>query len=349
MSDQPKKIDRNLSEISHLFLSSVRERQTGNTPRPVRRPPGQHAQGAAPGAPRPDLSIDLTPEEFAQVFGDGSSNVIAHGTAEHSNGEDIRIAPVSAIIGTHLNGKLFDRVKEYAGHLCGDVSRVGLIEVVACEFRLMLFDRNPDGGAMSSAAGVDPQVVTSDVMDPRRMAEAIVELIWDVDRWLLLVPGARVQEARALLRDVEHWVLLSTCDHDGVVSCYRTLKGLSEMQEREVGGSDGAAAHRARLSLALLDATDDAQAASIYRKLSGVCQQFLHWPVEAEAPVHRGESVAEHLVFCCRATRDKAQLASAPQWQVVANFLAKAKAASCTADGTPVPHATAGREHSIEE
>src|SRR5436190_1310025 len=279
MSDQPKKIDRNLSEISHLFLSSVRERQTGNTPRPVRRPPGQHAQGAAPGAPRPDLSIDLTPEEFAQVFGDGSSNVIAHGTAEHSNGEDIRIAPVSAIIGTHLNGKLFDRVKEYAGHLCGDVSRVGLIEVDACEFRLML----------------------------------------------------------------------STCDHDGVVSCYRTLKGLSEMQEREVGGSDGAAAHRARLSLALLDATDDAQAASIYRKLSGVCQQFLHWPVEAEAPVHRGESVAEHLVFCCRATRDKAQLASAPQWQVVANFLAKAKAASCTADGTPVPHATAGREHSIEE
>src|SRR4051794_7727154 len=110
MSDQPKKIDRNLSEISHLFLSSVRERQTGNTPRPVRRPPGQHAQGA----PRPDLSIDLTPEEFAQVFGDGSSNVIAHGANdEHSNGhggEDIRIAPISAIIGTHLNGKLFDRV-----------------------------------------------------------------------------------------------------------------------------------------------------------------------------------------------------------------------------------------------
>src|SRR4051794_8478727 len=114
MSDQPKKIDRNLSEISHLFLSSVRERQTGNTPRPVRRPPGQHAQGA----PRPDLSIDLTPEEFAQVFGDGSSNVITNRANDpHANGgEDLRIAPVSAIIGTHLNGKLFDRVKEYAGH-----------------------------------------------------------------------------------------------------------------------------------------------------------------------------------------------------------------------------------------
>ena len=54
MSDSSSK--RTLTEISHLFLSSVRDRQTGQAPRPTRRPPQAH------------VSIDLTPEEFAEVF-----------------------------------------------------------------------------------------------------------------------------------------------------------------------------------------------------------------------------------------------------------------------------------------
>ena len=41
--------------------------------------------------------------------------------------------------------------------------------------------------------------------------------------------AVRAPEARSLLRDVSHWTLLTTCDHDGVVSCYRTLKGLSDL------------------------------------------------------------------------------------------------------------------------
>ena len=36
-------------------------------------------------------------------------------------------------------------------------------------------------------------------------------------------------------------------------------------------------------------------------------------------------SVAEHQVLTCRATRDKAQLASAPQWQVTGNFVLRCK------------------------
>src|SRR5438067_1217167 len=129
MSEQPHnnngdgKKDRPLSEISHLFLSSVRDRQTNGAPRPQRKPP----------VPRPDLSIDLTPEEFAQVYGPGD---------ERASSEAEKGPSVTAIIGAHLNGKLFDRVKEYASHLCGKHSRIGLIEVDAAELRLMLFERS---------------------------------------------------------------------------------------------------------------------------------------------------------------------------------------------------------------
>src|SRR5262245_15872966 len=104
MSDeQPKK--KSLSEISHLFLSSVRDNAAaGNNgaPRPKRLPPG---------APRPDVSVDLTPEEYAQVYGGGSAPTPA------MEPERPAIAPVSAVIAQHLNGKQFDRVKEYARHL----------------------------------------------------------------------------------------------------------------------------------------------------------------------------------------------------------------------------------------
>src|SRR5438552_3677436 len=113
MPDQPQ--DKKLSEIGHLFLSSIRERAgNGSTP-PKRTPPPK----------RQELSVDLTPEEFAQVFAD----------------EQPAAAPVNvtAVIAPHLNGKQLDRVREYARHLAAGRSRIGLIEVDACEFRLMTF------------------------------------------------------------------------------------------------------------------------------------------------------------------------------------------------------------------
>ncbi len=278
---------RPLSEISHLFLSSVRDKQTGNAPKPVRKPP----------TPRPDISIDLTPEEFAQVFAEqeAAAQMASHRTA----------APkVSAVIGTHLNGKLFDRVKEYASSLADQHGRVGLIEVDASEFRLMLFERN---GVKS-----ENDLATIEEFDTRLMTEALEELSWDVERWILLLPSPRTPEARALLRDVEHWVLLSTCDHDGVVAGYRTLKGLADL-------------HRPRLSLALLDAHNEPEATKVFKKLSSVCQQFLNWPLESEPEVRAPENVTENLVLRCRATRDKAQIANAPQWDIVSTFLGKSK------------------------
>src|SRR5262249_24903556 len=151
--------------------------------------------------------------------------------------------PVTAVIGTHLNGKLFDRAKEYARHLAASGARIGLIEVDAAKFRLMLLEHCATSAAAAVATVAE---IPAEPFDLRRMSEAVEELGCDVDRWLLLFPNPRSADARPILRMVNHWVLLCTCDHDGIVACYRTLKGL-------------VASDRPRLSLALLDATDQEQ------------------------------------------------------------------------------------------
>jgi hypothetical protein len=293
------KENQNLSEISHLFLSSVRERAIGNAPRPQRTPPP---------APKLDVSIDLTPEEFAQVFG-GSDE------ADHDAAGDRGPAPVPgvvAIIGGHLNGKQFDRAKDYARHLAASGLRVGLIEVDASEFRVMCFDRY-SGDQIAQTAEAECS------FDPRRMNEVLEELSWDVQRWLLVLPQPRVPESRTLLRACSRWVLLSTCDHDGVISCYRTLKGLTDLWP------GGATPDKPTLSLALLDASDAEQAERVSAKLVSVCQQFLNWPLEAEPSVAPAQHVAEHLVMCVRPTRDKSQTATAPQWQIVSDLIERSK------------------------
>src|SRR3954466_14524826 len=84
--DSPKK--RPLSEIGHLFLSNVRDQHLGGVTPPRRLPPGARAQqppqpvdgveqqaaasdatSPPPSPARPNVSIDLTPEEFARSFG----------------------------------------------------------------------------------------------------------------------------------------------------------------------------------------------------------------------------------------------------------------------------------------
>ena len=306
MSDQQPKHDKTLSEISHLFLSSVRERQMQGAPRPVRTPPGQaaHAQQSAQAHAHAhahtDMEIDLTPEEFAQVLG-GPEPVEA---AESSN------VPVAALLGGHLGASQLDRARDYAAYQASGGARVGLIEVDAAEFRLWLFE--PSNHLRQESLDQP----TTESLDARRMTDALHELAHDVDQWLLLLPSPRASEARALLRELDRWVLLASGDHDGIVAGYRTLKGLFESHERND-------ARRAlpRLSLAVLDARDATEASRVFAKLAAACQQFLHWPMEAEPLVTRATGVSEHLVLACRATRDKAQLAAAPQWQVVQNFL----------------------------
>src|SRR6185369_14647005 len=60
-------------------------------------------------------------------------------------------------------------------------------------------------------------------------------------------------------------------------------------------------------------------------KLADVCRQFLNWPLEAEALVRAAPDADEHLVLCCRPLHDKTQIAAGPHWQIVSDFLTRAK------------------------
>jgi hypothetical protein len=307
MPDQPKQ-PQSISEISHLFLSTVREKQTGSAPRPVRVPPPSQNIGHSKMEDSPMSSIDLTPEEYAQVSGQAE-------LGEREPGEGAApIPPVTAVIAQHLNGRAPERVRDYARHLAANGERIGLLEVEAGEIRLMCVERSiePNTG--------DPRPApTMDHFDARAITESLEEMSWDVDRWLLVLPNLRSLEARSLLKDVRHWALLSTCDHDGVVSCYRTLKGLADLP-------------RPRMTLALMEAPGEALAAKVFKKLQGVCLQFLGIELEAEPAVRPTRAVAEHLVVHCRMNNDKAALSDGAQWKVVGEFLARAKESQGKAD-----------------
>jgi len=291
MDDKPKQ-PRSLSEISHLFLSGVRQRQTQGAPPPLRKPP----------PPDPRLSIDLTPEEFAQTLGDS--------TARRS----IEAPPVKALLASHMGARHLECARQYARNLAASGKRVGLIVIDVAEFQLITFD--PAAG--SEAQSGPP----STCLDARAIRDAINELNCDLDCWLLSVANPRVAEARALLRNVGHWILLSTPDHDGIVCAYRTLKGLADLGRR-------------RLSVAAVDAREPAQAQRVFQKLSSVCAQFISWTVEPEPPIGSDLQVGECQVMCCRTEHDKAQLASAAHWQIVAELVNEA--ASHAEEEPPAP------------
>jgi hypothetical protein len=280
---------RPLSEISHLFLSSLREQAQQGQPRPMRIPPGgQGKPVVVPPAPITNLS------PASPLRDDPQSDEPV----------DVLRKRVTAVVGAHLNGHLADRVVQYASQVAQDAGkRLGVVQIGAAEFRITIVE---PGEPVEADASVD----ADESLDDRRMSEALLELNNDVDRWLLVLPDQRCAESRSLMRMVDDWLLMCTCDHDGIVAGYRTLKGLA----------DGA---KAPLAIALLDAVDPADAEKVYAKLAGVCRQFLDWDVEPDACAPRVTSTQAlvQTVLWCRSTRDKAQLASAPQWHVMADFL----------------------------
>jgi hypothetical protein len=345
MSDQQQHNDGSgnrpddLREISHLFLSTVRDLQTGGARRPTRIPPG--------GQRRPDASIDLTPEEFAQMCGGGGASKLddllsapddpssptvadAGGNNDITGLPGLRQVPVTAVLAAHLNGSQFERVKQYARHLAARVGRVGLIELDAGQFRLLSFEPTvPATDPSHHDEAIDPALLGeamlhSEAYDLSHVAEAINEMHEDVAHWLLLLPSPRTPEARAVLRQIDHWVMLSTCDHDGVVGCYRTIKSLADLfrhtANRASTGADSDLPGVPTLSLATF-ADDDSEAQHVYQKIGSVCSQFLHWPIACDARVLQTADVAEHLIMSVHPTHDKAQLASSTQWEIVSSFL----------------------------
>jgi hypothetical protein len=314
MEEQKKK---SLSEISHLFLSSVRDNATGGV-RPRRIPPGGERIALRPGVPptpRTAMSIDLTPEEYARVISESETTEPA---------ENPPYGPVSAIICSQFNGQQLERAKDYARHLSAGGDRVGLIQVDTNECGVICFEP----ATSEPTTAIEPAVAKN----PRQMSEALEELAWDIDRWLLLLPSPRLPEARGLLRKVDHWVLLSTCDHDGVVSCYRAIKGLAEMP-------------RPRLTLALLNAADQVEAGKVYRKVASVCEQFLNWKMEAEPAVEPTDAVTENVTLSFSPSRDRSDAGVGPQWELVEEFLSRAQAASAQAE----PSEPADENPAIEE
>lgn len=284
---------RHLSEISHLFLSSVREKQTGGAPAPCRRPPATQ--------PAPDL----TPEEVRQVLSDPLP------------AEPPRIPSIKALIASHLGVRQLEFTRHYARHMAGLGWHVGLMVVDAGEFRVIRYEPRCGDEA--------PQAQETGCFDARAITDAINELNCDLDHWLLVIANPRLTEARTLLSQVSQWVVLGTCDHDGVVACYRSLKGLSDLYPAVQ-----------KLTFAALDASDADHAETVYRKLAGVCDQFLNLKIENEGAACDAQDVGEAVVMNCVIEHDKAQLAAAAHWQVLADFLVQARQSPAIAAEAPL-------------
>src|SRR5215207_3148455 len=130
MSEEHPK--RPVSEITHLFLSNVRDLhgQPGmtrpqRTPPGSQRPPAQAANITAAASPtvRPShvasAAVDLTPEEYAQVLGQRASNASSLEMAKSNDAQSspvtdhadaaAPIAPVTALLAAHLCGRQLER------------------------------------------------------------------------------------------------------------------------------------------------------------------------------------------------------------------------------------------------
>jgi hypothetical protein len=282
-----------LSEISHLFLSEIRARQPGG-PRTTRVPPKKSE----------DLSIDMSPEEFA------ASLEPAHVELEPESPITSRSKPaqVSVVIAGHLMDQSAAGVRQSARQLASEAGPIGLIEADAAELTITCFEK----GAPTPSAPM-----TVDIQDARRISQILNELSYDLDRWLICLPNTRTPESRDLLRAASHWVLLTTADHEGVVATYRALKGLSELGHR-------------RVSLVVLDARDDAHADAVFRKLDAVSRQFLQCGLETGSLLRAAKNVSEHVLLQACASGD--QPASAPQhWRIIRDLM------SAVSEATPQP------------
>lgn len=285
MDHQNPSSNRRLSEISHLFLSDVRNVQTGNAPRPVRKPPGSFWG---------DVSIDLTPEEFAQVFGDPTAD------RQTPPVQNSRFKPVRAVIAHHLGELMADRVRDLAGTLCAGSQRIGVIYADASDIRVCCMERAPAHAGQTDEVAIEP-------MQLARVEQTIVELNADVEQWLVVLPDPRQNEARHVLKLIRNWVLVTAVDHDGVVSSYRTIKGLCE-------GAQPA------LSVAIFGAVDGTELHKTHNKLSSVCEQFLKMKVGLLGAIEPGDDMTEHCVLHASANRPNSDANGRVQWDMLGDL-----------------------------
>lgn len=243
------------------------------------------------------MSVDLTPEEFAGVCAGIESPAAS--------------APISAVLTSHLEDAK-SAVQAYAQHLSAHNQRVGLIEIGANELRL---------SCMGNGAEAPGSEETASFFEPRHLAEAMEELNADIDRWLVVVNNPKSVEARGILRRISHWVLITGCESEQIVAAYRSLKALSPLA-------------RPRLTVALLDAADGEQSERTFQKISGVCEQFLSWPIERGPTIRSSVQANLHTIMHWQVPHDQA--AAGPHWQVVEAFVSRAR--SDEAEISPEEH-----------
>lgn len=195
----PEGSGQSLGEISHLFLTDLRQRQTAAFPRSPRKPP----------AP---VSVDPTPRQ---------SDDIASLVDEPTNRPT-----VSLVLAHHLGDSAADYVRKYAGHLT-TAGRIGLIEVSDEGLRLSSFETSSLGQSQAEDTQVHPEPV-----DGKRIGQAIEEMSWDIHRWLVYLPESKSEQARKLMEQISQWTLLIAADDEGLVTGYRAIKGLAGSASR---------------------------------------------------------------------------------------------------------------------
>jgi hypothetical protein len=283
----PSDSSRSLNEISHLFLSSVRERQMDGAPRPQRIPPGAPRMETS----RSSHSIDLSPEEFSGEFPEPSMDL------SHPEENEEPVKPLAITLGSHFGHDFRERVHAYARHLGRTAGRVGLIFADESAIHLSCFDKTEE-------TGIEPET-TADI---DTFVSVLSELNCDVNRWLIATTNPRMIFDRPRTA-----ILLASCDHEGVIEAYRTLKGLSTYCPEHVG-------------VALFEARDLRDAQRVHRKLASVADQFLGCAIDLAAIVIPTTSTNRH------------PLATIPSndaaWQRLAQFFATAPAARITPETT---------------
>ena len=314
----PNRDEPAIRDVSACFLSALRPGPTPSRTPPTSTSPSEPAMQADDYATR----YGLAPADFEDPAADPEAD--AHVALGH---------PVRALIGAELGGDFLDAARRYAAHGVAEGGRTGLILLDRHEVRLHLVEHDPSPADLPPERARPTHGRLEDPALRRRVAEALAELDYDVDRWLLLLPDPRLPEARRLLEAgaVEGLTLLTRPGHDGVVAGYRALK-------RAVG--DLGDACPADLTLAVLDAKDEAEARAAQAKLIDVTRQFLDRPLRGEGRVGPAATVGEHGILWLRSREDgpDAEPADA-HWRTVAAFLADAAEARYDAapDDAPDP------------
>lgn len=300
----PNRPKQDLRDISHLFLSSVRDRQTAGAPRPQRISPQQRAE----------QSIELSAEEMVEVTTAAGADV---GAAERQ-----AFPPqIICVLAGHLGVSAHEKARDYAAAWCRspDSPRVGLIELDASELCVRVLEYDPRGvtcGVLGSQPGNPfPELELDRVLD---------ELAREARRWIVVPRGSpRSPECRGILQSAASLVLLTTSDPSGTVAAYRVLKGLADAFNREARALP-------TISLAPTDAAiDPSGAQAAYLKIATVASKFLGCQVQRD-PVPAIVPVSERVVLHQRGTQRRAEQAG--YGQLIADWVARHAGLAATVD-----------------